>query len=705
MAEMAVDEGSTTRGGEEKDVDGGEETVPALARESSAELAFYRDFWRLRLTRPVKAGTKKDAHHLHIRQLVVLDLDDNLIPLAFEDASPLVAAADPSSGPAVAIDGDFTSSTHSHYPHSNKEDHWLEYSFSAPLERVARVLVHNRAQCGNRIYGSVLSLRAGRTGEEVMAYEMKKGGGGGNRVMEWVVRGKDDGNEEGVRVAAAGEGDAAAVAVAAVRAEAAAEDTATRVAAAATASRAATGEGAAADATKGKDEDGQGEVDLVGNALMVARQSIPCGLYRREGSGGVAGKGGEGKVEGGEGGDGGGKEGKGGRGGGGGAGEFTLHRAGEGGELYFTEIMKKGKGPQKALWQSSGSSGSSGLSGLSGLTSDDGDNGDDGGDGEVGSLSAETPAQCGAGGFTVTWGNGSTGEMVWPGSVVAAAVGDGAVAGDGAVLGTTGVAADGAEVVVATTAVAAESDEAAAHRPSPSPLSPPLPSSHGCSHLIDVRSGTSYRWMCPLPTVPVGVYTIHHATDHSAGGTKGSTEDRTEDSIDAMVEPGEAVEGGSATAVERGNATAPSMIRLHRGKDNIMCCSVRLVPMAPTEAGAEDEVDEAGMRVHPVGAEREFKGGSWCECTVVPLGASQFRLRVKMGEESETGEKRETGETDEKGEKVENGASSSSSEARRRACEAWLREVEFSLVRGGKMEVSEDGGGGGKGREQGREQG
>ena len=46
MAELAVDEGSTTRGGEEKDVDGGEETVPALARESSAELAFYRDFWR-----------------------------------------------------------------------------------------------------------------------------------------------------------------------------------------------------------------------------------------------------------------------------------------------------------------------------------------------------------------------------------------------------------------------------------------------------------------------------------------------------------------------------------------------------------------------------------------------------------------------------------------------------------------------------------
>ena len=59
MAELAVDEGSTTRGGEEKDVDGGEETVPALARESSAEVAFYRDFWRLRLTRPVKAGTKK----------------------------------------------------------------------------------------------------------------------------------------------------------------------------------------------------------------------------------------------------------------------------------------------------------------------------------------------------------------------------------------------------------------------------------------------------------------------------------------------------------------------------------------------------------------------------------------------------------------------------------------------------------------------
>jgi hypothetical protein len=70
-----------------------------------------------------------------------------------------------------------------------------------------------------------------------------------------------------------------------------------------------------------------------------------------------------------------------------------------------------------------------------------------------------------------------------------------------------------------------------------------------------------------------------------------------------------------------------------------------------------------------------------------------------MGEESETSET---------GEKVENGASSSSSAARRRGCEAcgvWLREVEFSLVRSGKGEVSEDEGGEEKGESKGESKG
>ena len=171
--------GDGNGGGESKGDDAA--APPAETKEEGIQTT--ASFWRLRLCRPVTAGTNKDSHHLHVRQIVVLDGDDMPIPLTFEDASPLVAAGP--RGPALAIDGDFSGSTHNAYPHDNKEDHFMEFSFSAPLERIAKILVYNRVECAWRIYGSALSLRRG---EEVMIHEIKKDGGGGNQVVEWVVR-------------------------------------------------------------------------------------------------------------------------------------------------------------------------------------------------------------------------------------------------------------------------------------------------------------------------------------------------------------------------------------------------------------------------------------------------------------------------------------------------------------------------------------
>jgi len=99
---------------------------------------------RIRLTRPVSAGTGDNMHHLHIRQLEVLDHSREKIPLKYVAASKqMAAAASGKLSPRYAIDGKLSTYNHNAYGGTWEygcEDHWMEFECESQV--VSSVLLY-----------------------------------------------------------------------------------------------------------------------------------------------------------------------------------------------------------------------------------------------------------------------------------------------------------------------------------------------------------------------------------------------------------------------------------------------------------------------------------------------------------------------------------------------------------------------------------
>jgi len=124
--------------------------------------------YRLRLTRPLSAGTNNDLHHLHIREIKAFaDIaKTKQITLKEKGASTYVLTGSGGAGYKLAIDGKLDKITHSDYGAGKygKEDHWMEFTSDLPIRTVDifnRVDQGNPNCCRNRLKGSKVEIWRG----------------------------------------------------------------------------------------------------------------------------------------------------------------------------------------------------------------------------------------------------------------------------------------------------------------------------------------------------------------------------------------------------------------------------------------------------------------------------------------------------------------------------------------------------------------
>lgn len=120
--------------------------------------------WLIRLCRPIRLGTARDMHHLHIRYLAVQDHEGVEFTLKQFDASPLVKRGSGNRGYSGAlIDND--QYTHSDYGrhvinYHGDEDHWM--AFELPIlniNEVSTIKIKNRpGGCCARLRGAEVTI-------------------------------------------------------------------------------------------------------------------------------------------------------------------------------------------------------------------------------------------------------------------------------------------------------------------------------------------------------------------------------------------------------------------------------------------------------------------------------------------------------------------------------------------------------------------
>jgi len=126
----------------------------------------YAEPLRIRICRPIALGKQGDMHHLHLRQVVVLDKNGQQIPLEFYDASALVK--NPKRGkefsPEVCLE-DNDKSSHSDFgpdiPDQLKtEDHWMSFAINeVRFEDIGSIIIKNTGDLNNRrFWGSEITV-------------------------------------------------------------------------------------------------------------------------------------------------------------------------------------------------------------------------------------------------------------------------------------------------------------------------------------------------------------------------------------------------------------------------------------------------------------------------------------------------------------------------------------------------------------------